>query len=86
MKLSPAWNDASRGKSAKRVLAASTRMSIVRGLERVEERRGRAAPLPKTSLADLGDHRRRAVLERRHVHVRGEHRQAEEHHAEHACP
>ena len=29
MKLSPAWKDASRGKSAKLVLAASTRMSIV---------------------------------------------------------
>ena len=29
MKLSPAWNDASRGKSAKDVLAASTRISIV---------------------------------------------------------
>ena len=29
MKLSPAWNDASRGKSAKLVLAARTRISIV---------------------------------------------------------
>ena len=29
MKLSPAWNDASRGKSANDVFAASTRISIV---------------------------------------------------------
>ena len=29
MKLSPAWNEARRGKSAKLVLAASTRISIV---------------------------------------------------------
>jgi len=50
MKLSPAWKEARRGKSAKEVFAASTRISIVpacRAKKRIDPK-----PLaPKTCLA-----------------------------------
>ena len=48
MKLSPAWKLASRGKSAKLVLAASTRMSIVPAW-RLRYRTCPTGPLPKTT-------------------------------------
>ena len=64
MKLSPAWKLASRGKSAKLVLAARTRMSIVPACSDVEQDVA-DGPRAEDELADLGDDGRRAARERR---------------------
>ena len=70
MKASSAWKLARRGKSAKLVLAASTRISMVAACT-TKNATWPTGPLPNTRLGDLGDDR--GLVARDGVQLGGEH-------------
>ena len=81
MKASLAWKLARRGKSAKLVLAASTRISMVAACVN-RKRTWPNGTVAEHGLGDLGDHRLGVAGD--HLHLGRQPRDAEEHGAEQA--
>ena len=80
-KLSAAVNDSEAWEVGEARVGRQAQHQRRRGLEHVEQHMAERR-LPEDEFADLGDDGGCSVLERSDVHVRGEDRQAEEHHGE----